>query len=297
MARNKFLIVLCSFLIVILCLLLFRLDNFAASTAISQPHRCVENHYNGIDAVQVQNAFSVDESFRLPFQGEDKLSELQCAPWIKKLKDFIRDLQSPRDPVILVAIDDSHKPALINWLIAAQLKLKLPLENILIATYEEHFCSFFKTKGFKNCLSVPLSTLLRKTTIQTLSGMQTMTPVLVVRVSVMRILNRWGHDVMNIDSDAIVLRNPIPLFRQYPDVDIIGSLGAPMGALPQMSRQWGLVLCMGVILVRSSPSTGEVMHYVITTIFNPCPCGGGVIVCIMNYRIAGKFDGELNLAN
>ena len=261
---KKLLILLC-LCVVVLCLALVCSDNVAVSTAAAR-HRpwCMKNRSSeSAGAVQARNGsrppavmhytFPLDDSFGLPFEGTFNPSELHSAPWMTQLKNFILNLQSPSDPVILVAIDASYKSALVNWLIATQLNLDIPLENVLIITYDDHLCPFLESKNFNNCLSVPLSTILQEPT--SLSHKPKMTPLLVARISVMRILNRWGFDVANFDSDAMILRNPVPLFRRYPTADVIGSCG---GSYPlTLWRRWGVVICMGAILVRSSPSTGE----------------------------------------
>ena len=202
-------------------------------------------------------SFPLDDSYSLPFQGTVMPSSLQTVEWPKTLKNFLQHLQSPRDPVVLVAADDAYKLALINWLISSQVNLEAPLENVLIVTYDDKLCLFLASKHFNNCLSVPISTVLQGSTLSFFKHHKNtgMFPLLTIRVTVMRILNRWGFDAANFDSDAIILRNPLPLFRKYPDMDIVGTYG---GGLPKkLQQQWGLVLCMGAIVVRSTAATGK----------------------------------------
>ena len=214
-------------------------------------------------------SFPLDDSYSLPFQGTLMTSSLQTVEWPKTLKNFLQHLQSPHDPVVLVVADNSFKPVLINWLIFSQLNLNPPLKNVLIVTNDDELCLFLAGKKLNNCLSVPLSTLLQGPVLNSLTHMfnqkrSRITQLCLIRTSVMRILNRWGFDVANFDSDAIILRNPLPLLREYPGADIVGTFG---GGLPQPLRiEWGLVLCMGAIVVRSTSATGDkqsriYMHY------------------------------------
>lgn len=67
-----------------------------------------------------------------------------------------------------------------------------------------------------------------------------------------RLLNHWGYDVFNFDTDAVLLRNPFPLLQSHED--IIGTFGR----FPtDLTKRWGITLCTAVLVVRSSPITGS----------------------------------------
>ena len=70
----------------------------------------------------------------------------------------------------------------------------------------------------------------------------------------MRILNHWGYDVANYDSDALILKNPEPRYNELRDCHLIGSVGH----FPQkMNKEWGTAICIGVVMIRASPVTGK----------------------------------------
>ncbi len=77
----------------------------------------------------------------------------------------------------------------------------------------------------------------------------------------MRLLNYWGYDVANFDSDAILLKNPLPLFysEEYASSDVIGTFGGSLsGAL---HNKWGVVVCMVVIFLRSTKQTKQLWNH------------------------------------
>ena len=66
-------------------------------------------------------------------------------------------------------------------------------------------------------------------------------------------MSHWNYDVVMYDSDAVVLRNPQPLFDASPGVELIGSSGKG----PQsIGNVWGRTICTGVLLMRSSAALG-----------------------------------------
>ena len=75
----------------------------------------------------------------------------------------------------------------------------------------------------------------------------------------MRLVNHWGFDIANYDTDAIILKNPEPLYyEQYRDSDFIGSYGHfPL----DIRQEWGIAVCTGVVMIRSSIYTGNLTHH------------------------------------
>ena len=73
---------------------------------------------------------------------------------------------------------------------------------------------------------------------------------------VYRLLNHWGYDVVNYDTDAILLRDMSPLLHSGDD--IVGTFGR----FPtDLTKQWGITLCTALLVVRSSRTTGIFLHY------------------------------------
>jgi len=80
----------------------------------------------------------------------------------------------------------------------------------------------------------------------------------IIRVTVMRLLNHWGFDVVIYDGDAIILKNPEPVYSRYRDSDLVGTFG---GTWPQtLYKQWGVTVCHGTVVFRSTSRTGIIIH-------------------------------------
>ena len=64
-----------------------------------------------------------------------------------------------------------------------------------------------------------------------------------------------GFDVALYDTDAIILKNPELLYyKQYGDSDIIGTYGH----FPQqIMQEWGLAICIGVAVFKSTTHRGK----------------------------------------
>ena len=167
----------------------------------------------------------------------------------------ITSRMDPNEPVLIVCSDITFRELLLNWLVSALVKQKQPPKNILVVTNGPKVCSFLQLHEVKvECLMVPINYLLSHDKSKKIDSSQ-FNQLLVIRLSLMRVLNYMGYHVMNIDTDAIMLKNPIPILEQYGDSDIIGTYG---GEFPQrLFRKWGFVLCMGAILIRSTPATGK----------------------------------------
>ena len=89
--------------------------------------------------------------------------------------------------------------------------------------------------------------------------------VMVMRLTVMRLLNHWGYDAANYDTDALILKNPEQLF--YDDLessDLIGSRGYSSVVKDVL----GLALCAGVFMIKSTLGAGKkrLMNVLMTVI-------------------------------
>ena len=181
-------------------------------------------------------------------------AQLKKSSWLQSLMG-ITSRMDPNEPVFLVCSDITFRRLLLNWLVSALVKQKQPPRNILVVTNGPKECSFLQLHEVKvECLMVPISDLLSYDKLKKIDSSH-FNQLLVIRLALMRILNHMGYQVMNMDTDAIMLKNPIPILEQYRDSDIIGTYGGGFPA--HLFHKWGFVLCMGAILIRSTPATGN----------------------------------------
>ena len=219
------------------------------SRSILSPHQAYNSDVNATETST--DEFSLEASFQIPWSTGRDGEQLRVALWVKELRSFLKTVPVP-GPVTLVSSDVSFKEVLINWLVAASVA---KVEHVLIVTYDEHLSNQLTARGIIS-LHVPIRSVVHAGSTLPAPGRPTMVQLLVVRISVMRLLNYWGYDVANYDADAIILRNPKVIHEMYADSDLIGQYG---GSLPSdLYQEWGVVMCMGaVLLIRSNTQTGD----------------------------------------
>lgn len=171
--------------------------------------------------------------------------------WIEELKSILRSWRGEKR-LIMVTSNSAYKDVLLNWLLSAVLVARVSLDQILIVSLDEHIRLFMREKSLSS-IYVPSSSLFPKSL-----NISPFSQIMMTRISVLRLLNHWKFDVIMIDTDALLLKNPWPLLEQFPDSDIVAS----MGRFPsELSTRWGTALCVGAILFRSSSQTGSESYH------------------------------------
>ena len=199
----------------------------------------------------LSDQFSLRSSFSLPTpEATLPLRQLLQCEWMREIKDHLRTLTSSSRLVSIVSSDYKYREVLLNWLLTAQVKVRQPLSNVLVLSLDESLHQLLREKKIP-CVHIPTSCLLRPSL--KLTRHVVFTQVHIMRVLVMRLLNHWGYDVANYDSDALILRNPEPRYEELADRHLIGSVGH----FPkEMDHKWGTAVCIGVVMIRASPQTG-----------------------------------------
>jgi len=143
--------------------------------------------------------------------------------------------------------DSDHLELVLNWIIAAHVRLDPPLHNIMVLSLDQPLCDFLESKQLLiTCIAVQPKSFLKSYEHKSWGqGIKCCTLVL-------HIINFWEYDVASYDSD-VVLQNPQPLYDSNPDVKLFAGSGAYPSAI---SNQWGFSLCFCVLLLRSHPSIG-----------------------------------------
>lgn len=173
-------------------------------------------------------------------------SRFKQSHWIQQLVYHLQQHNS--NQIILITADHLYEDIFFNWLAAAHLKAQISIHDVLILSLDDILC--------QTLLDYNIETVcVRKHEVIDLSAeMHTsLSHVWIIRCMITRLLNYWGYDVLMFDLDAVLLKDPRPLFEHFKQSDIIGS----QGKYPfELSREWGgVTLCMGVVMFRSTHQT------------------------------------------
>ena len=106
----------------------------------------------------------------------------------------------------------------MSWLITAKVRAIPPLTNIIVVSIDSLLCQLlnkrnvtFLTVNWKDYLTSNLGPAF---------GL-----ILVLRLTVIRLLNYWGYDAANLDTDALILKNPESLYQECSDSDMVAGRG------------------------------------------------------------------------
>ena len=176
--------------------------------------------------------------------------------WVKQLRHTTMQLTGQQ--IVLLLSDERYLDVLLNWMVHVVLVSPLTLKNVLIISLDTVTHQILQHKQFHS-IYVPRHYFIRPDLPAT-----KFSHLWVIRLIIIRLLNSWNYDVLVFDSDAVLLRNIQPLLTQFAKSDIVSSSGSyPF----DVHRKWGVpTLCMGVILIRSSPKISRSyvspIHYI-----------------------------------
>jgi hypothetical protein len=178
--------------------------------------------------------------------------------WMEKLRNYLYQIppHSNTSLISIVACDSKFKDVLLNWLLSTMAAQSEPLlSNILIFSLDQPLHVLLVKHGFSSILVEPRE-VLSASMLPKVEGShrQGFYVAMILRLTVMRLVNHWGYDAANYDTDAIILKNPEPLFYvHFNSSDLIGS----RGKFPTYVRDvLGLTLCAGVFMTKSTPGIG-----------------------------------------
>ena len=199
------------------------------------------------------NPFSISESLTLPVPlATLSPKELLQQQWVSELQQILVKIPQGLAPVSITSVDYKFREVLINWLVAAMTQAHPPLTHIIVFSLDQPLCKLLKRRNI-NCIFVAPKAFLTQKAITHLNMHAAFSEVMVLRLTAMRLMNHWGYDTANYDTDAIVLKSPESLYLKYSNSHLIGS----HGKFPRvLGRKWGTTVCCGVFLTKSSPHTG-----------------------------------------
>lgn len=202
---------------------------------------------------ELANPFSISESLTLPVPSATlPPKELLQQQWINELQQILLKMPQGLVPISVISADYKFREVLINWLIAAMTQAHPPLTHVIVFCLDQPLCELLKRRSI-NCIFVAPKDFLTQKAIGHLTKHVAFSEVMVLRLTAMRLMNHWGYDTANYDTDAIVLKSPESLYLRHSDSHLIGSYGHFPG---ELSRIWGTTVCCGHLMIKSSPQTG-----------------------------------------
>ena len=150
------------------------------------------------------------------------LRELVEMHWMKDLTDILSKKSSKQ--VILLIVEKEYYASLLNWLVAFEMNTNnLKLDDILIISLDERICNILKDKADLSTVCLRFDQIIYHYNILYSTKYLHTWDIIIVRMALVQHLNHWGYNVLVIDLDAIILKDPFPLLDKYPDADIITS--------------------------------------------------------------------------
>lgn len=194
--------------------------------------------------------FRQDFSFPQP-RVMKSLEEIKVGSWMQHLHLYLSSFDRPAAAKQLYLLTSNHKylDVLLNWLISAVVRSKVPIHSILTVSMDVTTHQTLRTRGFHSILITPAHLFSHSANFSV-----PFEHVMMLRLSLLRIINHFGFDVVMVDTDAIMLKDPQELLDAHSDADIVGSVGT----IPEdLFMMWNVTICIGFVLVRSSERTGE----------------------------------------
>ena len=184
--------------------------------------------------------------------------EILNSPWATELKEKL-DAAKIGKQITYVTVSMNYFPTLINWMIHAKLNAMPLLENLLVVSTDKNPDEILSQKGILSQY-VPITDILY--TMENLDKTKIFSARVIVRMTILRLLNYWGYDVLLVDIDAILINNIQPILDHFHDSDIIESTVHSRHCLPRAAYiAWKFCLNIGLFLIRSNAKTGMYHNY------------------------------------
>ena len=210
--------------------------------------RPVENLQRNMTDDELEKRFPFQTKFSFPQPLAVKRREhIAQEQWVQDLRLLLSNVKSRQ--VALVTSNIQYIDILLNWLISATVRSGMPLGSVIVVSLDRSIHHLLQSKAIPSVYLPPYS-LLNPNAYFSVPFER----VMMIRLAVMRIINHFGFDVANYDTDAIILRDPRPLYANFSNYDIIGSVGK----IPEdLVKEWGITICIGVVVIKASHRTGE----------------------------------------
>lgn len=198
--------------------------------------------------------FLIRQPLTLPDDYSRSLKEILAQDWVCDLQRFLKNIDEEKHIVNMIAANSNFTDPLLNWLIASFLRLEEPMIDVVVISLDEDLHNLLINRDIPSLLVTP-DLMMRTEDFPEVYHMHN--GFYQSRMMVMRLINHWGYDAANYDTDAVMLRNPQVIYDDPNNADVDIFAGFAISFPPVLHRKWGATLCNGAWLVRSNPRTGE----------------------------------------
>jgi len=175
--------------------------------------------------------------------------------WASNLKSTV-DMANFNKQITYLMVSFDYFSTLINWLLHAKLHAPSIIRHLLVVCLDEQSHKVLSDKGIISSI-VTVNDIIKS--LSDIEGTLFHARV-VVRLTVLRLLNYWGYDVLQMDIDALLMNDIQPVFDHFNDVDIITS-ASMKNCIPKIAhRAWGFCMCIGAVLIRGNDNTGMYVY-------------------------------------
>ena len=175
-------------------------------------------------------------------------NELLQQQWVRDLRQILLKIPQESFPIKLVTSNYRYRDMLLNWLLAAKVRVSPPVANVVILSLDQPLQQLLIKK------EIPCIYINPDNFIANDLDLKPSRDIFVIRLTVVRLLNYMGYDAASFDADAIILKNPEVLFQECNDSDMVASYGI----FPAwINAKWGATICGGMFMIRSTKHSGE----------------------------------------
>ena len=149
----------------------------------------------------------------------------------------------------MVTSSMSYVEVLLNWFVALERNTNTRPSDVLIVSVDAELHRVLKQRELSSVLIQSDTIMKAKLT----GNNPKFGEIRVIRLSLWRLLNHWGYNVINVDIDAAPLRDFQTLFETYKEADMVAQQGYPGWRY----KDFGATMCTGAVIYRSTPAMGR----------------------------------------
>lgn len=228
-------------------------DELDQSQATGAGSRC---GHPALSPIGVRKEFLEKLPLILPDDYSKPMEVILEEDWVCDLQEFLSKVDPEKRLVNMIAANSNFTDPLLNWLISSHLRLEEPMIDMIVISLDSPLHELLIGRGIPSLLITPGSVMFTEDFPEVYHKHNGFYQA---RMMVMRLINHWGYNTANYDTDAIIMKNLQSIYEadEYADFDIIA--GFAISFPPALHKIWGATLCNGAWMVRSNHRTGNIL--------------------------------------